>query len=51
MLDTAVLAGAAPEQFAGLSGLERYFAMAVTPGGIAILELTKWFDTNWPEAS
>ncbi|MGH3159134.1 MAG: 5-methyltetrahydropteroyltriglutamate--homocysteine S-methyltransferase, partial [Streptosporangiaceae bacterium] len=47
VLDTAVLAGAVPPRFAGLDGLERYFAMARGAEGIAPLELTKWFDTNY----
>ena len=47
VLDAAVLFGAVPERFTGLSGLEAYFAMARGTGGIAPLELTKWFDTNY----
>jgi 5-methyltetrahydropteroyltriglutamate--homocysteine methyltransferase len=50
VLDTAVLFGAVPERFAGLSGpsgLGRYFAMARGADGIQPLELTKWFDTNY----
>ncbi len=51
VLDTAVLFGAVPERFAGLEGdtdgLEQYFAMARGGDGVAPLELTKWFDTNY----
>ena len=47
VLDTAVLFGAVPARFAGLSGLEAYFAMARGSDGIAPLEMTKWFDTNY----
>jgi 5-methyltetrahydropteroyltriglutamate--homocysteine methyltransferase len=47
VLDTAVLVGAVPDRFAGLDGLEAYFAMARGADGIAPLELTKWFDTNY----
>src|SRR5579875_518111 len=47
VLDTAVLFGAVPGRFAGLSGLDAYFAMARGADGIAPLELTKWFDTNY----
>ena len=47
VLDTAVLFGAVPERFAGLSGLDAYFAMARGADGAAPLELTKWFDTNY----
>jgi 5-methyltetrahydropteroyltriglutamate--homocysteine methyltransferase len=47
VLDTAVMVNAVPERFAGLDGLERYFAMARGAAGIAPLELTKWFDTNY----
>jgi len=47
VLDTAVLFGAVPARFAGLSGLDAYFAMARGADGIAPLEMTKWFDTNY----
>jgi 5-methyltetrahydropteroyltriglutamate--homocysteine methyltransferase len=47
VLDTAVLFGAIPERFAGLTGLDQYFAMARGADGVAPLELTKWFDTNY----
>ena len=36
-----------PGRFAGLAGLDAYFAMARGAEGIAPLELTKWFDTNY----
>jgi 5-methyltetrahydropteroyltriglutamate--homocysteine methyltransferase len=47
VLDTAVMLNAIPERFAGLDGLDAYFAMARGAEGIAPLELTKWFDTNY----
>lgn len=47
VLDTAVLVGAVPKRFAGLAGLDAYFAMARGADGIAPLELTEWFDTNY----
>jgi 5-methyltetrahydropteroyltriglutamate--homocysteine methyltransferase len=47
VLDTAVLFNAVPERFAGLDGLDAYFAMARGTEGIVPLELTKWFDTNY----
>ena len=47
VLDTAVMFNAVPERFAGLDGLDAYFAMARGAEGIAPLELTKWFDTNY----
>ena len=47
VLDTAVLFGAVPDRFAGLPGLDGYFAMARGTGTIQPLELTKWFDTNY----
>src|ERR1700722_15442537 len=47
VLDTAVLFNAIPERFASLDGLDAYFAMARGADGIAPLELTKWFDTNY----
>ncbi|WP_053205296.1 5-methyltetrahydropteroyltriglutamate--homocysteine S-methyltransferase [Jiangella muralis] len=49
VLDAVVLAGAVPPRFAslGLDGLGTYFAMARGTGGVAPLELTKWFDTNY----
>ena len=47
VLDQAVLVGAVPERFTGLSGLDRLFAMARGTAGVAPLEMTKWFDTNY----
>jgi 5-methyltetrahydropteroyltriglutamate--homocysteine methyltransferase len=47
VLDTAVMVNAVPDRFAGLDGLDAYFAMARGADGIAPLELTKWFDTNY----
>ncbi|HXW47514.1 MAG TPA: 5-methyltetrahydropteroyltriglutamate--homocysteine S-methyltransferase [Streptosporangiaceae bacterium] len=47
MLDAAALVNAVPARFAGLRGLQAYFAMARGADGIAPLELTKWFDTNY----
>ena len=39
VLDTAVLFGAVPERFAGLTGLESYFAMARGADGVPPLEI------------
>ena len=47
VLDAAVLFNAVPTRFAGLDGLDAYFAMARGTEGIVPLELTKWFDTNY----
>ena len=47
VLDTAALFNAIPDRFAGLDGVDAYFAMARGADGIAALELTKWFDTNY----
>jgi len=47
VLDAAVLFGAVPGRFAGLPPLDAYFAMARGGDGIAPLEMTKWFDTNY----
>jgi len=47
VLDTAVMVNAVPGRFAGLAGLNAYFAMARGADGIAPLEMTKWFDTNY----
>jgi 5-methyltetrahydropteroyltriglutamate--homocysteine methyltransferase len=47
VLDMAVLVNAVPARFAGLAGLDAYFAMARGADGVAPLELTKWFDTNY----
>jgi len=47
VLDTAVMVNAVPKRFAALDGLDAYFAMARGTDGVAPLELTKWFDTNY----
>jgi 5-methyltetrahydropteroyltriglutamate--homocysteine methyltransferase len=47
VLDTAVMVNAVPKRFAGLEGLDAYFAMARGADGVTALELTKWFDTNY----
>ncbi|MFD2082126.1 5-methyltetrahydropteroyltriglutamate--homocysteine methyltransferase [Actinopolymorpha cephalotaxi] len=47
VLDHAELFGAVPRRFAGLQGLDRYFAMARGAEGVPPLEMTKWFDTNY----
>ena len=47
VLDHAELFGAIPHRFAGLDGLDRYFAMARGTEGVPPLEMTKWFDTNY----
>jgi 5-methyltetrahydropteroyltriglutamate--homocysteine methyltransferase len=47
VLDAAMLFNAIPERFAAFDGLNAYFAMARGAEGIAPLELTKWFDTNY----
>ncbi|MFF5208260.1 5-methyltetrahydropteroyltriglutamate--homocysteine S-methyltransferase [Streptosporangium sp. NPDC000396] len=47
VLDTSVMVGAIPDRFTALDGLERYFAMARGAQGIAPLEMTKWFNTNY----
>ncbi|AWS43863.1 5-methyltetrahydropteroyltriglutamate--homocysteine S-methyltransferase [Streptosporangium sp. 'caverna'] len=45
VLDTIALVGATPERFAGAA--DPYFAMARGAEGVAPLEMTKWFDTNY----
>jgi 5-methyltetrahydropteroyltriglutamate--homocysteine methyltransferase len=47
VLDTAVMVNAVPPRFTHRTGLDAYFAMARGADGIAPLELTKWFDTNY----
>jgi len=47
VLDAAVMVNAVPRRFAGLDGLDAYFAMARGADRVAPLELTKWFDTNY----
>jgi 5-methyltetrahydropteroyltriglutamate--homocysteine methyltransferase len=40
--------GLAPPRFAGLSGLEQYFAMARGTDDIQLaLDMSKYFDTNY----
>ncbi|KAF8070897.1 5-methyltetrahydropteroyltriglutamate--homocysteine methyltransferase [Scenedesmus sp. PABB004] len=47
VLDVTFALGLAPPRFAGLSGLELYFAMARGAGGAAALDMSKFFDTNY----
>src|SRR5690606_25493191 len=47
VLDTALLLGAVPERCRGRDRLATMFAMARGADGVAPLELTKWFDTNY----
>lgn len=47
VLDWATWLGLIPSRFRGLSGLDRYFAMARGREGLPALEMTKWFDTNY----
>lgn len=54
VLDTAVMAGVVPERFTGVKNeISRYFTMArgglngKGHSGMAALEMTKWFDTNY----
>jgi 5-methyltetrahydropteroyltriglutamate--homocysteine methyltransferase len=51
MLDMTVLLGAIPERFgSGPVDLDTYFRMARgerKTGGVAALDMTKWFDTNY----
>jgi 5-methyltetrahydropteroyltriglutamate--homocysteine methyltransferase len=47
MLDWSVRFGLVAERFSSLVGLDRYFAMARGKPGVAALEMTKWFDTNY----
>jgi 5-methyltetrahydropteroyltriglutamate--homocysteine methyltransferase len=47
VLDTAVMVNAVPERFAGLDGLNAYFAMARGVAGIAPLKAANWFDTSY----
>jgi 5-methyltetrahydropteroyltriglutamate--homocysteine methyltransferase len=46
VLDAAVTVNAVPGRFAGLDGLDAYFAMASGAAGLASLKLAKWFDTD-----
>ncbi|MDY3113677.1 MAG: 5-methyltetrahydropteroyltriglutamate--homocysteine S-methyltransferase [Helicobacter sp.] len=47
MLDLAFSLGAIPSDYANLSGLECYFAMARGGKDLRTLEMTKWFNTNY----
>ena len=47
MLDTAVMLGAIPKRFAGLSDETLYFAMARGNKDAVAMEMTKWFNTNY----
>jgi 5-methyltetrahydropteroyltriglutamate--homocysteine methyltransferase len=47
VLDTAVMFNAVPSRFAGLDGLNAYFAMACGAEDVEPLELTRWFDTDY----
>jgi 5-methyltetrahydropteroyltriglutamate--homocysteine methyltransferase len=53
VLDTATMFGAVPERYLAYGepgAFGSYFAMArgvAGPGGVAPLEMTKWFDTNY----
>ncbi|TDC55788.1 5-methyltetrahydropteroyltriglutamate--homocysteine S-methyltransferase [Actinomadura sp. KC345] len=47
MLDTSVLVDAVPDRYRGLTGFDRYFAMARGVQDLPPLEMTKWFDTNY----
>ena len=47
VLDTTAMLGAVPPRFAGLSGLQAYFAMARGTKDAPAMEMTKWFDTNY----
>jgi 5-methyltetrahydropteroyltriglutamate--homocysteine methyltransferase len=50
VLDTCCLVGAVPERFRHTGGpvdLPTYFRLARGDHGIAALEMTKWFDTNY----
>ncbi|HAM45835.1 MAG TPA: 5-methyltetrahydropteroyltriglutamate--homocysteine S-methyltransferase [Propionibacteriaceae bacterium] len=55
VLDTMVMLGAIPPRFSEVRGVDsvygfdayRYFAMARGTAGVAPLEMTKWFDTNY----
>ncbi|MQA81382.1 MAG: 5-methyltetrahydropteroyltriglutamate--homocysteine S-methyltransferase [Streptosporangiales bacterium] len=52
VLDTAVLVDAVPDRYRALGAgpdgdLRTYFAMARGDEGVAPLEMTKWFDTNY----
>ncbi|MFP4521555.1 MAG: 5-methyltetrahydropteroyltriglutamate--homocysteine S-methyltransferase, partial [Fibrobacterota bacterium] len=48
MLDTAIMLGAVPARFAGISEpFDRCFSMARGGDDCAAMEMTKWFNTNY----
>ncbi len=47
MLDTAIMLGAIPERFRGLSDEDLYFSMARGNRDCVAMEMTKWFNTNY----
>ena len=47
VLDATILLGAIPPRFAGLEGLDLYFALARGDDNVGPEEMTKWFDTNY----
>jgi 5-methyltetrahydropteroyltriglutamate--homocysteine methyltransferase len=47
VLSTAEMVGAVPPRYAGLSGIDAYFAMARGNAQVGAMEMTKWFDTNY----
>jgi 5-methyltetrahydropteroyltriglutamate--homocysteine methyltransferase len=49
VLDAAVMLGCVPPRFGPADDVDisRYYAMARGQGGVAPLEMTKWFDTNY----
>ena len=48
VLDATTLLGAVPDRFAGREGLDLYFALARGDAAVPPLEMTNWFDTNYP---
>jgi len=47
MLDTAIMLGAIPKRFEGLTKEELYFSMARGNNNAVAMEMTKWFNTNY----
>ncbi len=47
MLDTAILLGAIPKRFRGLTDEALYFSMARGNKDTVAMEMTKWFNTNY----
>ncbi|HIQ46467.1 MAG TPA: 5-methyltetrahydropteroyltriglutamate--homocysteine S-methyltransferase, partial [Sulfurovum sp.] len=47
VLDTAVMLGAIPQRFQGLTGEALYFSMARGNKDTVAMEMTKWFNTNY----